>query len=365
MTYDKINSEKLLEWFSKNKRELPWRKTKNPYHIWISEVMLQQTQVATVIPYYERFLAQFPTIESLANADADALMKAWEGLGYYARARHLRQAAQTIMREHHGELPKTRKELRKLKGFGAYTSASVASIAFGEDCAAVDGNVLRVFARLYAIPDDLRSPAAKSKIEQLAALNLPKGNAGTYNEALMELGATICLPKNPKCSACPLNDECAAFRQEAVSEYPFKSKKPAVPREEIAVGIVLREGKALIALRPPNGLLGNLWEFPGGKRERGERLEDCCKREVEEETGLKVRVGKRIAVVKHAYSHFKITLHAFLCDWIEGEAQPKSSQEARWVSLDELDRYAFPKANKSVIEVLRRMDKAEPTLFGD
>lgn len=365
MNYKKFKVEKLLEWFSKNKRDLPWRETQNPYHIWISEVMLQQTQVATVIPYYERFLARFPTIESLASAPPDALMKAWEGLGYYARARNLQQAAQTILREHNGELPKTRRELQNLKGFGAYTSASVASLAFGEDCAAIDGNALRVFARLYAIPDDIRRPATKTRIEHLATMNLPKGKAGAYNEALMELGATVCLPKNPKCSVCPLNEECLAFQRGEVAKYPIKSKKPALPCYEIAVGVVQREGKVLIALRPPEGLLGNLWEFPGGKRKSGERLEECCKREVEEETGLKVRVGKRIAVVKHSYTHFKIMLHAFLCSHLSGEATPKSSQEVRWVAVNELNRYAFPKANKSVIDALKRMDENAPSLFED
>ncbi len=360
MTYKKVFVENLLEWFSKNKRDLPWRKTKNPYHIWISEVMLQQTQVATVIPYYHRFLAKFPTIEALAQAPTDDLMKCWEGLGYYARARNLQHAAQTILREHNGMLPKTRNDLQKLKGFGAYTSASVASLAFGEDCAAVDGNVLRVFARLYAIQEDIRYAATKSKIEALAMLNLPKGRAGEFNEALMELGATLCTPKQPQCSACPLNQDCAALQQNAVSFYPFKSPKPKLPHKEIAIGIVQREDKVLIALRPSEGLLGNLWEFPGGKQERHESLADCCKREVEEETGLQVEVGERIAVVKHTYTHFKITLHAFLCRYLSGDASPKSSQEIRWVKLNELEQFAFPKANQLVIQALHRLNNSTP-----
>lgn len=364
MIYKKVSVENLLTWFSKNKRDLPWRKTKNPYHIWISEVMLQQTQVATVVPYYYRFLEKFPTIEALAEAPTDELMKCWEGLGYYARARNLQHSAQTLMREHGGNLPKTREALQSLKGFGAYTSASVASLAFGENCAAIDGNVLRVFARLYAIADDIRLPATKSKIEQLATLNLPKGRAGEFNEAVMELGATVCTPKNPQCSACPLNQDCAALQQDAVLSYPFKSSKPKIPHKEIAIGIVQREGKVLIALRPSDGLLGDLWEFPGGKKEAHETLVECCKREVEEETGLQVQVGERIAVVKHTYTHFKITLHAFLCAYQGGEAHPKSSQEIRWVALHELSQFAFPKANKSVITaLLRRSESSVGTLF--
>lgn len=364
MTYKKISVENLLHWFSKNKRDLPWRQTKNPYHIWISEVMLQQTQVATVIPYYHRFLENFPTIKELAEAQPDKLMKCWEGLGYYARARNLQQAAQTVLREHNGILPQTRAALQTLKGFGAYTSASVASLAFGEDCAAIDGNVLRVFARLYAISEDIRQSATKSKIDKLALLNLPKGKAGEFNEALMELGATICTPKNPQCSACPLNQDCSAFQQNRVSSYPFKSPKPKLPHKEIAIGIVQRDDKVLIALRPAEGLLGNLWEFPGGKKEAHESLVECCKREVEEETGLRITVDERIAIVKHTYTHFKITLHAFLCTYQSGDAQPKSSQEIRWVKLSELNQFAFPKANKSVIEALLLRNKSSVgTLF--
>jgi A/G-specific adenine glycosylase len=364
MAYTKFNVENLLKWFSKNKRDLPWRRTKNPYHIWISEVMLQQTQVATVIPYYYRFLEKFPTIEALAQAPTNELMKCWEGLGYYARARNLQYAAQTVLREHGGKLPQARAALQTLKGFGAYTSASVASLAFGEDCAAIDGNVLRVFARLYAIQEDIRHAATKSKIEALATLNLPKGKAGEFNEALMELGATICTPKQPQCSACPLNQSCAAFQQDAVSSYPFKSPKPKIPHHEIAIGIVQRGDKVLIALRPPEGLLGNLWEFPGGKRERHESLAACCKREMEEETGLQVEVGERIAIVKHTYTHFKITLHAFLCRYVSGDASPKSSQEVRWVKIHELNQFAFPKANKSVINaLLSRSESSVGSLF--
>jgi A/G-specific adenine glycosylase len=364
MTYRKISVDNLLEWFSKNKRDLPWRKTKNPYHIWISEVMLQQTQVATVIPYYHRFLEKFPTIKDLAEAKPDELMKCWEGLGYYARARNLQHAAQAIIREHDGNLPRTRESLHLLKGFGAYTSASVASLAFGEDCAAIDGNVLRVFARVYALREDIRQLKTKSKIGNLAALNLPNGRAGEFNEALMELGATVCTPKNPQCSTCPLCQDCFALQQNDVSSYPFKSPKPKIPHHEIAIGIVQRGEQVLIALRPPSGLLGNLWEFPGGKKEGHESLVDCCKREVEEETGLRVEVGERIAIVKHTYTHFKITLHAFLCAYRSGEAHPKSSQEIRWVKIHELEQFAFPKANKSVINALLfRSESSVGSLF--
>lgn len=353
----------LIKWFRKHKRDLPWRRTKNPYHIWVSEVMLQQTQVATVVPYYHRFLKEFPTIEALANADAHRLMKSWEGLGYYARARHMQHAARTILTELNGKFPETRDALMKLKGFGAYTSASVASLAFGEDCAAVDGNVLRVFARIYAISDDIREQATKDKIDTLVTLELPKGRAGEFNEAVMELGATICTPKHPKCAHCPVSESCDAFQKNLISEIPFKSKRAALKHHTIAVGVVRKGDLILIALRPKDGLLGNLWEFPGGKQKPGETLAACCRREVKEETGLDVKVLEQFAVVKHTYTHFKITLHAFHCSWVSGEARPTASQEIRWVRLRDLEQYAFPKANKLVIEALLHPAPKEQDLF--
>lgn len=354
-------SKDLIAWFHKNKRDLPWRRTRNPYHIWVSEVMLQQTQVATVIPYYHRFLEKFPTIEVLANADSHDLMKAWEGLGYYARARNLQRAAQTIVQDYDGALPRTRDALRALKGFGDYTSASVASLAFGEDCVALDGNALRVFARYFGIYGDVRERSTKVQIESQALQHLPKGNAGAFNEAVMELGATVCLPKKPDCTHCPVQSGCYAFQHNAASKLPFKSRKSKSPHYHIAVGVVHRGNAVLIALRKAEGLLGNLWEFPGGKVRAGESLEACCHREIAEETGLNVSVGEKFAEVKHAYTHFKITLHAFHCVYLSGEAQAKSSQEVRWVQIDDLANYAFPKANKSVIEALQ--NSPQPSLF--
>ena len=344
----------LLDWFAKHKRALPWRATQDPYRIWLSEVMLQQTQVATVIPFYERFLKQFPTLAALAAASDAALMKAWEGLGYYARARNLRAAAQTIVREHKGKLPRSTDALLKLPGFGPYTAAAVASLAFGADCAAVDGNVMRVLARVYAIDADIRQMTTRRRLQRLADALVPMGRAGAFNEALMELGALRCRPKNPVCSDCPIRRGCRAFQEDRVGDLPVKSPKPAVPHHEIAVGVVHRQGKVLIALRPADGLLGNLWEFPGGKRKTDETLAQCCRREIKEETDLNVEVTETFAIVPHAYTHFRITLHAFHCRYTGGRAQPRTSQAIRWVTLDELDDYAFPKANKQIIAALRQ-----------
>lgn len=346
--------EALLNWFAKHKRALPWRATRDPYRIWISEVMLQQTQTATVIPFYERFLKQFPNLAALASADDQVLMKAWEGLGYYARARHLRSAAQTIVREHDGKLPASADALVQLPGFGPYTAAAVASLAFGADCAAVDGNVMRVLARVYAIDADLRQTNTRRRLQQLADTIMPAGRAGAFNEALMELGALVCRPKNPACHDCPVRRFCRAFKEGRIGELPVKSRKPAVPHHEIAIGVVHRQDKVLIALRPAEGLLGNLWEFPGGKRQPDESLAECCRREIKEETDLDIEVGETFALVRHAYTHFRITLSAFHCRYTGGKAQPRTSQAIRWVRVDELDDYAFPKANKQIIAALRQ-----------
>jgi A/G-specific adenine glycosylase len=343
----------LLDWFAGHKRALPWRATRDPYRIWISEVMLQQTQTATVIPFYERFLKQFPDIVALAAADDATLMKAWEGLGYYARARNLRAAARTIVREHDGELPTSPEALLQLPGFGPYTVGAVASLAFGADCAAVDGNVMRVLARVYAVDTDLRQMATRRRLQQLADALVPAGRAGAFNEALMELGALVCRPKNPACHDCPIRRFCRAFHEDRVGDLPVKSRKPAVPHHEIAIGVVHRNDKVLIALRPADGLLGNLWEFPGGKRQADEPLAECCRREIKEETNLDVEVGETFAIVPHAYTHFRITLHVFHCRYTGGRAQPRTSQAVRWVTLEELNDYAFPKANQQIIAALR------------
>jgi A/G-specific adenine glycosylase len=349
----------LLAWFAKHKRALPWRATRDPYHIWVSEVMLQQTQAATVIPYYERFLKRFPNLNALADASDAALMKAWEGLGYYARARNLRAAAQTILSEHGGELPASRDALLRLPGFGPYTAAAVASLAYGADCAAVDGNVLRVLARVYAVDADIRRSSTRRQLQQIADGLVPSGRAGQFNEALMELGALICRPKNPACNECPIRRFCLAYEQGRARELPVKSPRRAVPHHEIAIGVVHHRGKVLIALRPADGLLGNLWEFPGGKRHAGETLAECCRREIKEETGLDVDVTEVFAIVPHAYSHFRITLHAFHCRYTGGRARPHTSQAVRWVNIEALDDYAFPKANKQIIALLKSTESAE------
>jgi len=351
---------KLLRWYRHNQADLPWRRDPSPYQVWLSEVMLQQTQVETVIPYYQRFLAAFPSIAALAAAPLDAVLKRWEGLGYYSRARNLHRAARLLVAEYDGALPCQADELQKLPGIGPYTAGAIASIAFGRSAPLLDGNVIRVFTRLLDMPDDISKSATRKKLWGIAEDWLPAQGAGEYNQALMELGQKVCRPKNPHCAECPLRDSCRAFAAGTQAARPVRSKRSPTPHYDVTAGLIRDEqGRLLIAQRPLDGLLGGLWEFPGGKREGRESLEDCLRRELREELAIEVAVGQRFAVVKHAFTHFKITLHAFDCRYL-GALPPYSEPQAlvaldwAWVSEAELEHYSFGKADRQVIAELAR-----------
>ncbi len=349
-------SHRLLAWYGAHKRDLPWRRTRDPYRIWISEILLQQTQVATVIPYYHRFLARFPTVQDLAAARLDDVLKTCEGAGYYARARNLHRAAGQIVNDCGGRFPDTVEGLLALPGIGRYTAGAVASIAFGRDAPVLDGNVMRVLARYFGLRGDIRSGATREEMWQLAGRLIPRGRAGDFNQALMEHGATICTPRGPRCDECPVRRGCVA-RKECIQErLPFKSARKENPHSTIGVGIIWKGGRILIQRRKEDGLLGGLWEFPGGKRERGESLAGCVEREVREELGLEVRAGKKIAVVNHGYSHFSVTLHAFECEYVSGRARPRSATAIKWVRPANLKDYAFPAANRRIIAALTSGD---------
>jgi A/G-specific adenine glycosylase len=347
---------RLLAWYDHNRRDLPWRGETDPYRIWIAEVMLQQTQVNTVIPYYHRFLARFPTLPELAAASLAEVLKGWEGLGYYARARHLHRSARDIVAQHGGRLPETYAALRPLPGFGDYTAGAVASIAFGEAVPAIDGNVTRVLARLFAIEGDLRRGEAARQVRELGAALVDPTRPGDWTQALMELGALVCLPKSPNCLHCPLNELCRARLAGREQALPLKPAKKTLPHYDVAAAVIRQGDQFLIAQRPPQGMLGGLWEFPGGKREPGESLGQCLQREIKEELDLAIEVGERLVRVKHAYTHFKITLHAFACRITAGQPQKIGVADWRWVSLAELEAFAFPRTDLKIIEVLRKRD---------
>jgi A/G-specific adenine glycosylase len=348
----------LLDWYDREAADLPWRRTRDPYLIWLSEIMLQQTQVETVIPYYERFLAAFPTVQKLAHASLDEILKCWEGLGYYSRARNLHRTAQIVTRQMDGEFPTTAEELQQLPGIGRYTAGAIASIAFAERAPVLDGNVIRVFARLTDLDTDVTQNAAKARLWELAESWLPAERAGDYNQAIMELGRTVCKPRNPLCHSCPIRIFCASFAKGTQNERPVKAKKAPVPHYDVAAGIIWNDaGQLLIAQRPLDGLLGGLWEFPGGKKEAGETLPECLKRELREELAIEVDVGDLFTVVNHGFTHFKITLHAFMCRYSSGVPQKIGVYDWAWVNVDELRQYSFGKADRKVIAELHARKK--------
>ncbi|MGD0610127.1 MAG: A/G-specific adenine glycosylase [Anaerolineales bacterium] len=346
-------SRRVLRWYDVHKRGLPWRGQMDPYAVWVSEIMLQQTRVETVIPYYERWMKRFPDIATLAQASEREVLSTWEGLGYYSRARNLHRAARQVLDEFGGELPHDISGLRALPGIGRYTAGAIASIAFNLDAATLDGNVRRVFARVFdlAVPAD--SSAGAAALWALVEQHLPAGRAGDYNQALMDLGATVCLPRNPACPLCPLRGLCKARAGGFQNQRPLLKPRPAVPHYTVTAAVLLRNGKALLAKRPSPGLLGGLWEFPGGKVEARETLAECLEREIQEELGARIRVGQSLGVFRHAYTHFRITLHAFLCDLVGGEPRPLQASELAWVALPDLAGYPMGKVDRQIARRLQ------------
>ena len=344
-------SEKLLDWYSANKRSLPWRGQSNPYWIWVSEIMAQQTRLETVIPYFNRWIKKFPTIGKLAKATDQEVLNLWEGLGYYSRGRNLHKAAQIVDSEYNSKLPSEIKNLKSLPGIGPYTAGAIASMAFGQDEPVVDGNVKRVLSRIFNVSEEVNTPTGEKLIWEIARGNLPTGRAADYNQALMDLGATICLPRNPGCVECPLAKLCEANRLNLQGELPRKKKRPRSPHYMVTA-VMQRDGKHLIAQRPPGGLLAGLWEFPGGKQEEGESLEQSLIREIKEELDVDIRVGDEIGVFKHAYTHFKVTLHAFNCKIIDREPIAVEASEINWVKLSELANYPMGKIDREISKTL-------------
>lgn len=349
-------NRRLAKWFRRHARDLPWRRERSPYRVWLSEMMLQQTQVDTVIPYFNRFLDRFPTLTDLAAAPLGDVLKRWEGLGYYARARNLHTAARAIVNDLHGEWPRTVEGLMALPGIGRYTAGAIASLAFDVCAPVLDGNVIRVLCRLFAIRRDPKDIRVREALWQLAEDLLAGAKAtspGEHNEALMELGATLCTPRNPRCEVCPIAAQCEAKRLGLQAQLPAKTKRPPLPHYDVTAAVIRRHGRLLIAQRPLGGRLGGLWEFPGGKVEAGESLPQCLRREIKEELGIRVKVGDFVTAVDHAYTHFKITLHAFECTVLSGEPRKLSVADFKWVRLSDLDRYAFAKTDLRIIEALR------------
>lgn len=345
-------SSQLTEWFERNRRALPWRESGDPWHIWLSEVMLQQTRVEQGLPYFQRFVEHFPTVQDFAAAELDDVLRLWEGLGYYSRCRNLHKAARLVVEERDGQLPVNYEEWLALPGVGPYTAAAISSIAHHEPKAVVDGNVIRVLTRLHAFDDPVDTGAAKKQIQAWADQFLDVQRPGMHNEAVMELGALVCTPANPDCDTCPVSAHCRGAQQQRPTDFPVKRKKKPAPHYDIAVGIVRdRESRIYIQQRDTEAMLGGLWEFPGGKVEDGESPEDACRREVLEETGMDVLVAAPITTIKHAYSHFRITMHAFECTLLS-EMPANPDQPHAWIARESFADYAFPRANRRLLDLL-------------
>lgn len=346
-------ASQLLVWFEANQRPMPWRERRDPYSIWVSEIMLQQTQVATVIPYYERFMERFPTIAALAEAPQDELLKHWEGLGYYSRARNLHKAAQQIARTESGVFPRDFEQIRALPGIGDYTAGAISAIAFNQPRPAVDGNVLRVLSRWFALPDDVTRPQTRKRFEDLAARLIPVGEASRFNQALMEFGATVCTPARPRCASCPLRADCAAWSQGRVGRLPFKSRKAPPKDVTYAVAVIERiDGRLLIVRRPNDGLLGGLWEFPTFEVSRQEEAEAALLQTTHERFGMRLTSLVGLVVVPHAFTHRRAVFMAFKAQPAPGSGLPTEGADLRWVKPDDLERFAFPLAHNTIRKAL-------------
>ena len=350
-------SSRLLAWYTQNARRLPWRESKDPYAIWVSEIMLQQTRVDTVIPYYQRWMERFPDVSTLARSDQQEVLVTWEGLGYYSRARNLHKAARLIAADYDGKVPDRYDVLIKLPGIGPSSAADILSVAYGRDLAALDGNIKRVLARLFNLTDILDLPDFIANCQLHLEGMLPVGKAGDFNQGMMDLGATICLPKEPACPACPLRSDCMAFQAGVQLDRPLPKARKEIPHYIVTAGVIFEHpgqpGKVLLAKRPANGLLGGMWEYPGGKVDPGESLEECLTRELKEELGVDAAVGDKLGTYKHAYTHFRVTLHAFQCQILSGMPAALSADEIAWVAMDALDQFPMGKLDRLVTRTIQ------------
>jgi A/G-specific adenine glycosylase len=350
---DKIKNllgRRLLAWYRRNQRSLPWRKTCDPYRIWISEIMLQQTRVDTVIPYYHRFLKAFPTVFSLARAPLQDVLKAWENLGYYSRARNIHVAARMIVENFNGRIPNTLEAIKTLPGIGEYSAGAILSIAYGLAHPAVDGNVRRILCRLFTINKPVDDTREQKQLQNLAASLVPVRYPGDFNQALMDLGATICRAENPDCSRCPVAKLCQARLRNLENVLPITKKTPAIPRRLSAAAVIRNaKGMLLVVQRPSSGLLASLWKLPGGFIKTGDDMENSLRRIVKEELGISIRPGKHLASVNHTYTHFRTTLHAYECHLLKGTPKPLGCPNCQWASLTDLKKLPVSKIDRMIL----------------
>ncbi len=339
---------KLLKWFEKNKRDLPWRKTRHPYAIWVSEIMLQQTQVTTVIPYYQKFLKSFPTLRHLAKSNLSKVLKVWEGLGYYSRARNLHRASQIVLNHFHGKIPDTLKDLLSLPGVGRSTAGAILSFAFHKEAPILDGNAKRVLSRVFAVPGSKGERKTEQLLWKISESLIPKGFSNPFNQALMDLGSMICTPKDPQCPKCPLKKHCHGYLSGKPERYPLRTIKKAIPHITALSAVIKKDGKVLLYQRPPKGFLGGLWEFPNWRNEgkQRSRLRLRLRNYIKKEMGMNVEVKEFIGVFQQTYSHFKLTLHVFYCQPLNGRGKGK------WVPIRNLPLLPMSRIHRRIAELI-------------
>ena len=346
-------SKQLLKWYNKYQRDLPWRHTQDPYKIWLSEIMLQQTQVETVIPYYIKWLDKYPTIKNVAETDETILLKSWEGLGYYNRCRNFKKAAVNIMKEHEGQIPTDYDSFIEMPGVGEYIAAAVLSIAHDKPHPALDGNIIRVMSRF--LKQKKLSPYNRKIIKNHVQMWMEFDSPGDINQALMDIGSKICKQNQVLCYKCPLENSCAATLTQFPESYPTPKQHKPIPNYDVVTGIIWKNDQLLILQRDKKNHLGGLWEFPGGKMKNGETQMQTLKREIMEECGIDIKIGKEIGSIKHTYSHFSIAMTSFHCTMINGQ-EVKTEQPFEWIKLSQIKDFPFPKANHKLFAILNRQD---------
>ena len=337
---------KLLRWFKRNGRNLPWRRTADPYAIWVSEIMLQQTQVITVIPYYQKFLKSFPTVRHLAKTDLSNVLKVWEGLGYYSRARNLHRASQIVLDRFRGVIPNDLKDLLRLPGIGRSTAGAILSFAFHKNAPILDGNVKRVISRLFAVSDKPAATKADDLLWRISESLVPKGYSNPFNQALMDLGSMVCTVKEPGCEHCPLHNVCKARASGKPESYPSKRIRKTIPHVESVSAVIKKNGKVLLRQRPPSGLLGGLWEFPNWtmKEKERSRLRLRLRNHLKKDIGITADVKELIGTFRHTFSHFKLTLHPYHCQSTNGKGKGK------WVRIKDLSLLPMSRIHRKIAE---------------
>ena len=342
---------RLLRWFEKNGRNLLWRRTSDPYAIWVSEIMLQQTQVGTVIPYYQRFLKSFPTVHHLAKANLSKVLKVWEGLGYYSRARNLHRASKIVLNHFHGKIPSNLRDLLCLPGIGRSTAGAILSFAYDKEAAILDGNAKRVLSRVFAVSGNPVGGKTEGLLWGISEFLIPKGRSNPFNQALMDLGSMLCTPKDPQCPHCPLRNLCRGYLSGKPESYPPRTIKKTIPHITAISAVIQRDGKVLLNRRPPKGLLGGLWEFPNWKIEEKRRLRLRLRNYIKKEMGMNVEVKESIGTFHQTYSHFKLTLYVFYCQAINGKGR------IGWVPIQKLHLLPMSRIHRRIAQILAKNQK--------